>query len=697
MKKVLVLVLSSLTLHASSDDIKKSQQPICVSSKDLAPSDQFFDERPLFRQNDAMLENTVVHELYPSRSPFLYEHPYCLPEYAWNEQQVDARATFAQYPQFGTLNGVAQSLVFNLVTKTLTASGYASQVNPTTNSGSATAAGTQLTYDMIALIRFNYLTNAVDTTFNPNKCGFNFVNNGTGFAGTLLTNLGSTARAIKMALKTDGGGNPQLIYTTGYTNALSTNTWQLFITSYTLTGSFNPVFNRTANNQPVVPGMGLPPFGVVITSFSNVSDQALAIALQQDGKILVTGQSAGQLFVARFTTTGVLDTTFNPTGLTTLFNPRTGAITLTVGFSGLQPGVFLASIVGTYSIANTGTSILGSDIGFGIVVQPDGKIVVAGTGTNQYGYRKIIVARLTTTGVLDTTFGPGTLTEVYSQQFVRQTGVVVTTMDYPHQFATQNMNYSNQFVIMNYSNQFVIQNGKPVTTIKGINDQGLAIALQADNKILVAGTTFNPNTGRYQMALVRYTTSGIVDTSFGVVDPKDYEINPPLGKISLRIITNVGQSTNIGQGLGFNLQPSVNALANAVAVQADGKIVISGFNQVANPLQNTQMTYAFARFLPNGALDINGFNASSLVSPQPQPGVQTVSILGSNDKSFGMAIQPITPPATTTEYITAIGSSLSNNYQAQSYLAQYYGFSAVRLFNTGLVDFTSVAGFPNQQ
>ena len=124
---------------------------------------------------------------------------------------MDFRTTnlYVQYTQFGALNGTGTQIIFNKPTKTQLACGYASQVNPTTTSGSATAAGTQLTYDMISLIRLNYINGAVDPTFNPQGRGINYVDNGQGFPGGLLTDLGSTTRAIQAAIKTDVLGNPQ--------------------------------------------------------------------------------------------------------------------------------------------------------------------------------------------------------------------------------------------------------------------------------------------------------------------------------------------------------------------------------------------------------------------------------------------------------------------------------------------------------
>ncbi len=95
-------------------------------------------------------------------------------------------------------------------------------------------------------------------------------------------------------------------------------------------------------------------------------DSAYDVALQADGKILVAGNSSGEFFVARYTTAGVLDTSFG-------------------GGDGLATADFHL------------------DGEAGVAVQPDGKIVVAG---------HFAVTRLTVDGEIDTTFGNGGLATV---------------------------------------------------------------------------------------------------------------------------------------------------------------------------------------------------------------------------------------------------------------------------------------------
>ncbi len=151
--------------------------------------------------------------------------------------------------------------------------------------------------------------------------------------------------------------------------------------------------------------------------------------VQSDGKIVVAGYSNTAFFnsihdavVARFTAAGALDSSFGTGGIVT-------------------------------------TDFGGSDVANDLVLQNDGKIVVggytAGSSTN------FALARYTTSGALDSTFGTG---------------------------------------------------GKVISPIGGGSSPAYGLALQRDGKIMLAGGTYN---GTYSFATARYTTSGALDTGFG--------------------------------------------------------------------------------------------------------------------------------------------------------------------------------------
>jgi uncharacterized delta-60 repeat protein len=163
--------------------------------------------------------------------------------------------------------------------------------------------------------------------------------------------------------------------------------------------------------------------GIVITDFGGY-DNAFAMTIQPDGKIVLAGQSAGltlEFAVARYTTSGALDTDFSGDGKVTtdlggfLFDQAFGVTTLSDGriaVSGYAdsyaPGE--EAVVLVYSSAgvldNTfGTGGIasfdfgGDDYALSIVEQADTRILIAGSSDND-----MAVARLLPSGALDNTF-----------------------------------------------------------------------------------------------------------------------------------------------------------------------------------------------------------------------------------------------------------------------------------------------------
>jgi uncharacterized delta-60 repeat protein/uncharacterized repeat protein (TIGR01451 family) len=182
--------------------------------------------------------------------------------------------------------------------------------------------------------------------------------------------------------------------------------------------------------------------GTVTTNIGGSQDQIYALAIQSDGKILAAGYSNAsgdyEVIVARYNTDGSLDTSFDTDGIA-----RT-------------------------SVRDN------DDFGYGMVLQPDGKIVVAGYGTiiTQGNHDDFILVRYNTDGSLDTSFD---------------------------------------------------SDGMVVTDIALRNDHGHAVALQPDGKIIAVG--YSQNAVDYDFAVIRYNTDGSLDTSFGT----DGIVTTPIG------------------------------------------------------------------------------------------------------------------------------------------------------------------------
>jgi uncharacterized delta-60 repeat protein len=269
-----------------------------------------------------------------------------------------------------------------------------------------------------------------------------------------------------------------------------------------------------------------------------------ALALQADGKILVTG--AG--LIGRYTSEGQLDTTFGSSGIAALSSPivtamalqSDGKILVTTG-SGAPSELFGSpNLPGTQPGAITRYNTNGSlDKNFGvsgqaacvsaaaaIAIQSNGKIVVAGSipsalltstnggitvADNQTGFG---VVRYNSNGSIDTSFNPGL-------GFGSGGGVVT--------------GFGNSFPA----------------------GGAFALAIQSDGEIVVAGTAGvgangGLSFGSSSFVLARYTATGHLDTNFGTNGTVITTLSPgPVSFISALVLQSDGKIVAAGN-TGFN-------------------------------------------------------------------------------------------------------------------------------------------------
>src|SRR5262249_18884594 len=134
----------------------------------------------------------------------------------------------------------------------------------------------------------------------------------------------------------------------------------------------------------------------------------------------------------------------------------------------------------------------------------------------------------------------------------------------------------------------------------GLQDTASAVAVQKDGKIVVVGTA-TTNVGGKDLAVIRYLPNGQPDPGFG-----------SLGKVTIDVY-NQGEDDE----------------AFAVALQADGKILVAGY--AVTPGTN-QKDFVVARLLDNGFLD------PSFASPQGFDGKSIIN-LADNDIAYALAVQ----------------------------------------------------------
>lgn len=339
--------------------------------------------------------------------------------------------------------------------------------------------------------------------------------------------------------------------------------------------------------------------GRVTTDFGSGEEEGHALAIQPDGKIVAAAKSVDEdTFVAtymllRFDTSGALDPTFDGDGILVL--------------SGIGPNA--------------------------VTVQDDGKIVVAGVWINDFA-----VARYTDTGAPDTSFsGDGIATadfgggqDIGRAVAIQADGKIVvvgsTAPDFDaRDFAAARFNGDDGTLDTSFSGD-----GLQHTSLFGINEDANAVAIQANGKIVLAGTTDGRRFESLDFGLVRYLADGRRDlsfsrdaklrTSFDFVDQgRDVGIQAD-GKIV------AGGSAGGPNGVDFalaryttrgNLDPKFskdgkqrtnftklgNDEARALIIQANGRIVLAGF--AAPPRFHDDADFALARYRRSGRLDLS--------------------------------------------------------------------------------------------
>jgi uncharacterized delta-60 repeat protein len=338
-----------------------------------------------------------------------------------------------------------------------------------------------------------------------------------GRQGKVRTDLGISASASDVAIQDNGK-----IVAVGEMSTLQSDRKRFALTRYRPDGSLDRRFGGD---------------GQVTTTFMG-SGSASAVAIQADAKIVVAGYQTGggsAFALARYNAHGVLDPAFGGDGkVVTLIGSGAAANAVAIQPDGkiLAAGYFSASddstdwaIVrynddGSLDPTFDGDGILTTHLGGvsefanDVVVQPDGKIVVAGSSGDFSANPRtssFALARYEVGGTLDATFsGNGKLKTGFGHPASAR-GIVIQT-DGRIVAAGESETESGEFdfAIARYTAGGLLDatfgnNGKVVTDFGHSADELAAdVALEASGKIVVAGVarpdSFNPT----RFAVTRY-------------------------------------------------------------------------------------------------------------------------------------------------------------------------------------------------
>jgi len=277
--------------------------------------------------------------------------------------------------------------------------------------------------------------------------------------------------------------------------------------------------------------------GEVLTDFEGGDDVAEGVAIQPDGKIVVVGrtqktadENAGCCWftVARYNTDGTLDTGFGGAGtgwaVPGLAGGAEDAAAVTVqpdgkilggGTAGgefalvryLSDGTPDGSFGGGDGQVTTSFQDVGGATGNDMALQPDGRIVMAGyAGATSFDFA---AARYNADGSLDTTFsGDGRVTTDLGGYNFGETTVVQSSGKIVVSGST-----GSNFTLVRYNVDGSLDSGfgtgGVVTTSFGTGSAVQDLMLQPDDRIVAGGTAGG------DFALARFNADGTLDTGFG--------------------------------------------------------------------------------------------------------------------------------------------------------------------------------------
>jgi uncharacterized delta-60 repeat protein len=454
--------------------------------------------------------------------------------------------------------------------------------------------------------------------------------------------------------------------------------------------------------------------GTVFLNFgiSPGSTDALGVAVQPDGRIVVSGQVFSSNFngsaLARLNSDGSLDQTFGTGGVV---RPA-----VTHGNVALQSDgkiLVLGSVLVRYNPDGTVDTTFGSagqvTTNFfkrNLVVQPDQKIIIVGQSATFNGVTGggFVVARLNPNGTPDGTFGVGgQVTTIINNNGNFAAAATIQADGKIVVLGQTSGTFASDFALVRYNPDGSIDNsfgsnGIVITDV-GTFEQARSIVIQTDGKIVIGGdASITVNT---DFVLVRYNPDGSIDNSFGtggrVITSFGQNRRNILARILLlengKIVAVGGADripdTNTGPaawtlarhntdgsldstfGLGGKVETvtgSPGSIAQNAALQQDGKIIAVG--QFPNVSNNSAVV---ARYLNTGSLlPAIQFQSAQYSIVEGSAGARVITLTRTGNISVASSVQ----------YETSDSSGL-NNCDVNS------GSASARC------DYTAVAGTVN--
>lgn len=419
--------------------------------------------------------------------------------------------------------------------------------------------------------------------------------------------------------------------------------------------------------------------GKVNLSVGLYDDNAYGAALQADGKIVVVAGTYddsyqyNQTVVTRFLPDGTPDPSFNNTGYTVqslfpnaheyAFNPaiqQDGKIVVSIA----KPANYNGHMVLRLNADGSPDTTFGS---YGLAVnennrnaysayvamQTDGKVVVGGHCLNEFpaNGNGFYLARFNSDGSVDSTFN-GTGFIVNDLGSSSNTGAKKVVIDNSGNIYLTG--YSDQGGVTSATVWSVTSSGNANNSFdsdglwhhayNGVFTTGTGMAIDANGKLIVSGTTFHGSGEDYRNLVMRLNTDGSFDNTFGGTGKVEFKLDSTntVGDVTVDaagkiVITGAWGSTLLTRNTGVARLNSDGSFdntfngtghwvsswgysggSNALLVQSDGKLVTSGY--VAG-ITNQYNEIALIRLHPTGgnpsAINTISSTYDGLAHPNP--------------------------------------------------------------------------------
>jgi uncharacterized delta-60 repeat protein len=285
------------------------------------------------------------------------------------------------------------------------------------------------------------------------------------------------------------------------------------------------------------------------------------------------------------------------------------------------------------------------DAGEAMAVQSDGKVLVGGISAQRFAF-----ARYNSDGTLDATFGTGGAEAIPIGQSDFGLALGIQTDGKIVMAGSASIGNSSPMVVLRLNRDGSLDTtfngtGWRAISFGGANASALALAIQGDGKLVLAGDTNTAAaSGTLISALARLNTDGSLDTTFGgtgTVTNSSGASNSELMGLAIDSSNRIVASGGWGSGIGvlhfgvarYNGDGSPDTTfgsggvdaspigtntgrATAVALAAGGKIVAAGWENTGT---STGGDIVVAQFTSTGALDTNfGINGAALFDTNHQ-------------------------------------------------------------------------------